>query len=336
MNVRLNQMKTNAYDFVAIFENAFDQFNIIYQSLSVNDFNKNSNHYEIADINLNNINLYSSISQNSNCRPFTMNEHDKLRYELEYFFHILTLLFRATVLGSSTAFLTSINSINNNLLSIELIELNNRYKKSQDKINKVSNMKNYFHTEKSQELNALISMKSQLKDRLMEENYRSKILSRYCNDWKKYHISQWIEMLLEIEQDHTKSMNDSENILKQTDIAHKETIKILIKQTDEMKLDANKCYEYYRNKTNDFEKELTNLRQEFCHVKRQRQHSYEEYQRMKIIVDEYNQLKMNEKLLLQKRKQQEEAIRRIQTWWRGTMARHVKQKRLKKRKNDLL
>ncbi|CAF5100998.1 unnamed protein product, partial [Rotaria magnacalcarata] len=177
MNVRLNQMKTNAYDFVAIFENAFDQFNIIYQSLSVNDFNKNSNHYEIADINLNNINLYSSISQNSNCRPFTMNEHDKLRYELEYFFHILTLLFRATVLGSSTAFLTSINSINNNLLSIELIELNNRYKKSQDKINKVSNMKNYFHTEKSQELNALISMKSQLKDRLMEENYRSKILS---------------------------------------------------------------------------------------------------------------------------------------------------------------
>ncbi|CAF3827669.1 unnamed protein product [Rotaria magnacalcarata] len=197
-------------------------------------------------------------------------------------------------------------------------------------------MKNYFHTEKSQELNALISMKSQLKDRLMEENYRSKILSRYCNDWKKYHISQWIEMLLEIEQDHTKSMNDSENILKQTGIAHKETIKILIKQTDEMKLDANKCYEYYRNKTNDFEKELTNLRQEFCHVKRQRQHSYEEYQRMKIIVDEYNQLKMNEKLLLQKRKQQEEAIRRIQTWWRGTMARHVKQKRLKKRKNDLL
>ncbi|CAF3377599.1 unnamed protein product [Rotaria socialis] len=336
MNVRLNQVKTNACEFAAIFENAFDQFNIIYQSLSINDFNKNSNHYEIADINLNNINPYSSISQNSNCRPFTMHEQDKLRYELEYFFHIFTLLFRATVLGSPTEFLTSINSINNNLLSIQLIELNNRYKKSHDKINKLSNMKSYFHTEKSQELNALTSMKSQLKGRLMEENYRSKVLSCYCNDWKRYHISQWIEMLHEIEQNYTKSMNDNENILEQIGIAHKETIKILTKQTDEMKLNANKCYEYYRNKTNDFVKELTNLRQELYHVKRQRQHSCEEYHRMKIIVDEYNQLKMNENLLLEKRKQQKEAIQRIQTWWRGTMARRVKRKRRKKRQNDVL
>jgi len=49
-------MKTRAYEFAAIFENAFDQLNIIYNTLFINDFNRN---------NTNNF--------NSNCNPFALN-----------------------------------------------------------------------------------------------------------------------------------------------------------------------------------------------------------------------------------------------------------------------
>ncbi|CAF3562611.1 unnamed protein product [Rotaria sordida] len=139
-------------------------------------------------------------------------------------------------------------------------------------------------------------------------------------------------MLLDIEQNYIKTIHQYENILKQTDIIHQETIKILIKQNNEIKLNVNKWYEYYQNETNRFDKELTNFRQEFYQIKRQRQYIYEEYQRMKIIVDEYNQMKINENLFLEKQKQQEESIKRIQAWWRGTMIRHIKQKRRKKKK----
>ncbi|CAF1066071.1 unnamed protein product [Rotaria sp. Silwood1] len=340
INLTPNQMKTRAYELVAIFENAFDELNIIHKSLSINDFNKNNNQFQFDDLNSTNINLYSSVSQNSSCNPFAlnlagifiMNERDKLRYEIEYFFHILILFFRALLLEFETDFLTSINHINNTLPSIQLIELNNRLKISQDKIKKLSFIKKNFQTEKSQQFNELISIKSQLKDYLMEEKYRSKISLRYCNDWKKNHILQWIQMLLDIEQNYTKTIHQYENILKQTDIIHQETIKILTKQNNEMKFNVNKWYEYYQNETNRFDKELINFRQEFNQIKRQRQYMYEEYQRMKIIVDEYNQMKINEKLLLEKQKQEEEAIKRIQAWWRGTMVRHIKQKRRKKKK----
>ena len=53
---------------------------------------------------------------------------------------------------------------------------------------------------------------------------------------------------------------------------------------------------------------------------------------VKKVVATRNQLKIDEKLLLEKRKQQQDAIKRIQAWWRGTMARHIKQKRRKKKK----
>jgi hypothetical protein len=59
---------------------------------------------------------------------------------------------------------------------------------------------------------------------------------------------------------------------------------------------------------------------------------YEEYQRMKIIVEEYNQMKIKKQILLEKQKQQENSIKYIQTWWRGTMIRHLKQKRRRKKK----
>jgi hypothetical protein len=165
----------------------------------------------------------------------------------------------------------------------------------------------------------------------MEEKYRSKIALRYCNDWKTNHILQWIEMLLKIEQDYTKTIHQYENILQQTEITHQETIKILIQQNNQMKFNANKWYNYYQNETSRFERELTNFRYEFNQIKKQRQDMYEEYQRMNSIVEEYHQMKLNEQLLLEKQKQQEEAIKRIQTWWRGTIIRHIKQKRKKKK-----
>lgn len=261
-----------------------------------------------------------------------MNERDKLIYEIEYFFHILILFFHAVLFETETDFVTSIRNINDSRPSIQLIELKNRFRASQDKIRKFSYMIKHFQTENSQDLNELMTVKSQLKDRLMEQKYRLKVSSRYCNDWKENHILQWIEMLLELEQNYVKTIDEYDNILKQTEISHQETIKTLTQQNNEIKSNTDKWYEHYQIETNRFDKELTNFRQELNHMRRQRQYLYEEYEKMKLVVDEYNQMKLNEKLLLEKQKQQEEAIRRIQAWWRGTMTRNKKQRKRRKKR----
>jgi len=240
-----------------------------------------------------------------------MNEVD----EIEYFFRLLMLFFRALLLDSDS----SINKTSNHLSSGELIDLKNRLKFSQEKISKLSFIKKHFHTEKSDQLNILDSTK----DHFMEEKFRSKIALRYCNDWKKNHILQWIQMLLQIEQDYTKTIHQYELNLKQTKIAHDETVKSLIEQKNQMKANANQWYEHYQNETSRFERELADFRYEFNQIKRQRQDMYEEYQRMKILVEEYNQMKINERLIFDKQKQEEEAIKRIQAWWRGTMIRRI-------------
>jgi hypothetical protein len=293
VNPTSNQMKIHAYEFAAIFEDIFDELNIIHNSLSINNVN------------------------------------NQFHYEIEYFFHSLMLLFRTLILDSQTDFITTVNNTHNHLPSEQLLQLNKRLKESQDKISNLYFIKKNFHTEKYQQLN---STKSKLKNHLMEEKYRSKIALRYCNDWKKNHIFQWIQMLLKLEDDYTKTIHKYENILKQTEQTHHETIKILIKQNNEMKINENKFYEYYQTKTSDFERELTNFRYEFNQIKKQRQNMYEEYQRMKIIVEEYNQMKIKKQILLEKQKQQENSIKYIQTWWRGTMIRHLKQKRRRKKK----
>jgi hypothetical protein len=235
--------------------------------------------------------------------------------EIEYFFRLLMLFFRALLLDSDS----SINKTSNHLSSGELIDLKNRLKFSQEKISKLSFIKKHFHTEKSDQLNILDSTE----DHFMEEKFRSKIALRYCNDWKKNHILQWIQMLLQIEQDYTKTIHQYELNLKQTKIAHDETVKSLIEQKNQMKANANQWYEHYQNETSRFERELADFRYEFNQIKRQRQEMYEEYQRMKIIVEEYNQMKINERLIFDKQKQEEEAIKRIQAWWKGTMIRRI-------------
>ena len=172
-----------------------------------------------------------------------------------------------------------------------------------------------------------------MKDHFMEEKYRSKIALRYCHDWKKNHLFQWIEMLLQIEQDYLKTIQQYEINFKQSEITHEETIRVLIEQRDEMKSNSNRWYEYYQNETSRFERELTDFRFEFNQIKRQRQDMSEEYQRMNIIVDEYNQMKIKERLFLEKQKQEDEAMKRIQAWWKGTMTRHLKRTKKKKKKN---
>ncbi|CAF3746863.1 unnamed protein product [Adineta steineri] len=324
-----NQMKIRAYEYAIIFEDAFDQLNIIHNALSITSFNRNNNQFQLDNINSSHI---------SDCSPFALNllstiEYDKFHYEIEYFFHILMLLFRTLLLEFQINVQTSITNIYNQLPSRQLIELNNRIKISQDKIRNLLFIKKHFHTEKSQQLNRINFNKSQLNDHLMEEKYRSKIALRYSNDWKQNHILQWIQMLSYIEENSQKTIDQYETIIKQTEISHKETIHILVKQNNEMKQNVNKWYEYYQNETYRFERELIHFRNEFNQIKRQRQDMYEEYERMKIIVDEYNQMKINERLILEKEKEKEEAIKRIQAWWRGTMIRHIKQKRRKKKKS---
>ena len=347
-------MNTRAYELAAIFERAFDQLNIIYKSLSTNNSSKTNNEFQLSNIDLNDINPLSFISDNSSCDQFApnlsgifvyekykihsvvnliyfrMNEHDKFRAEIRYVFHLLILLFRALISESQTNFLTIIDNINRHLLSRKLIELNNHLINAQDKIKKLSFTKNNFQTEQSQQINRFSVTKLHLKDRFMEENFRSKLALNYCNQWKKNHILQWIQMLLEIEQNYVQTIDQYENILKQTNTIHKETIEILRRQNTEVKLSVNKLYERYQDETKRFEKELNDFRQEFHQLKQRKQAMYEGYHRMKIAVDEYNRMKIHEKFILEKEKQQEEAIERIQAWWRGTMTRHIKRKKKRK------
>ncbi len=46
-------MKTRAYEFAVIFENAFDQLNIIYKTLSLD---RNNNQFQLDDIDTNDCN----------------------------------------------------------------------------------------------------------------------------------------------------------------------------------------------------------------------------------------------------------------------------------------
>jgi hypothetical protein len=232
------------------------------------------------------------------------------------------LFFRALVLDSDTP----VNKTSNHLSSKELFDLKNRLQVSQDKISKLSFMKKHFHTDH------LDSSKVQLHDHLMEEKFRLKIALNYCNNWKQNHILQWIQMLLQIEQDYINTIHQYELYLKQTNITHEQTIQILTEQKNQMKINANKWYEHYLNKTMRFEKELTDFRYEFNQTKRQREEMNEEYQRMKIIVEEYNQMQINERLIFEQQKKDEEAIQRIQAWWRGTMIRYIKRKKHSRKK----
>lgn len=251
---------------------------------------------------------------------FRMNETDKLRFEIKYFFQMFLLLYRTLLLNTEKDFLISVNHTYNHLPSNELFQLNNNLKISQDKIRELSIIKKNFLNENSD------SLKSKLKDYLMEEKYRSKLALRYSNDWGKNHIFQWIEMLYEIENESIQTLHQYENILQETNQTHSETVKYLIEENNQIKSNENKWYEYYHDKITQFEKELNDFRYEFNQIKKQRQDIYEEYQRMKNIIQEYNQIKSNENILLDKQKEKEKAIRSIQTWWKGIIIRHRNKK----------
>ncbi|CAF1228494.1 unnamed protein product [Adineta ricciae] len=232
--------------------------------------------------------------------------------------------------------LTLSSILNNNqplshLLSVQVNELNIRLNDSQNKIKHLIFRQKHFQPDNLQHINQLNHMKFQLTNQLMEEKVRSKIALRYCNDWKTNHILQWIQMLLHIERTYTRTIHQYEIVLQHTELAHQETIKTLIKQNNELKLNSQKWYDYYQNETYRFERELNQFRHEFHQLQRQRQDMYDEYERMKIIVDEYHQMKLDAKILFELQKQKEEAIRRIQAWWRGTIVRHLRSKRKKKR-----
>ena len=68
-------MVSFAYELAAIFEDAFDQLNVIHEILSIDKFNQNTNHFQLENINTNNVDqLFSSVFNNSNnSSPFTIN-----------------------------------------------------------------------------------------------------------------------------------------------------------------------------------------------------------------------------------------------------------------------
>ncbi|CAF1231270.1 unnamed protein product [Adineta ricciae] len=217
------------------------------------------------------------------------------------------------------------------LPSVQVNKLNIRLDESQNQIKHLIFRQKHFQPDNPQHITQLNQTKFQLTNQLMEEKVRSKIALRYCNDWKTNHILQWIQMLLHIEGTYTRTIHQYEIVLQHTELAHQETIKTLIRQNNELKLNSRKWYDYYQNETYRFDRELNQFRHEYHQLQRQRQEMHDEYERMKIIVDEYHQMKLDAKILFELQKQREEAIRRIQAWWRGTIVRHLRSKRKKKR-----
>ena len=261
-----------------------------------------------------------------------MSERDKLRNEIQSFFRTLMLIFRAALLESSSNSLQMLDSSCGSPSSIEFIELIHRLTDSQDRLSKLSFIRRHLRVEKHRQLSSLVVTRSQLTDRLMEETYRSKVTRRYCHDWKANHILQWIEMLLEIEQTYTRTVRQHETSLRQGHLTHRITAEMLLQQNNRLKSEASKWQEHYFNETSRFEKELRSFRQECQAVQRQRQDKYDEYQRMRTVVDDYHQMKMNEKLHREKQRQEEQAMQRIQAWWRGIMTRSMKRRRKTKKK----
>ena len=255
--------------------------------------------------------IYHSLStkpQSIEISSLRINEDEKFCSEIRYFSHLLILLFRALLLQSPDI---TINKTQDK----EFIDLQHRLEQSEDRI---SSLRKHFHHEKSN------SLKAQLKDRFMEEKSRGKIALRYANDWKQNHLLQWIEMLFQFEQNSIQTLRKYDRILHQSSLVHEQTIQILIEQGNALKSDADHWYEYYQNETSRFERELTDFRYELKQLRNHREDLGDEYERMKMIVDEYHRMKIEENLLLEKRKLEEQAIERIQTWWRGTIIRRVK------------
>ena len=256
-----NQIKTRAYEYLTIFDIAFDQLNI----LSTN-FNSS--------------------------------------------FQLLISLFRVLLLDSTEQF----------------IDLETRLQQSEDQILKLKSQKKHFSN------NNNLEPIHTLNDRLMEAKFRWKIASRYSQDWKQNHISQWTQMFIQHESDLQKELHQYEQILEQNESVHHETMKLLGQQTIDMQIKANQTYEFYETETTRFERDLGNYRWEYSQLKQRREDMINEYNRMKNIVDEYNQMKIDERLALEKQKQREEAIKIIQTWWKGIISRQKRKKKKKKKK----
>ncbi len=64
MNITPNQMKIHAYELAVIFENAFDQLDIIEKSFSRTDFNANHYQYSFDDRIIDNLQRISLLSDN--------------------------------------------------------------------------------------------------------------------------------------------------------------------------------------------------------------------------------------------------------------------------------
>lgn len=254
-----------------------------------------------------------------------MNEDEKFSDEIRSFSHRLLLLFRAILRDSPVELLSTVNQTEHNLPSKDLLDFQQRLQTSEDRIAQLT-----VHHDTSEQLHHLDSIKSQLKDRLMEETSRAKIVLRYSNDWKGNHLLQWIEMLLQLEQTSIQTIRLYERALQQSNIAHEQTMNVLFEQRNQVKSQANQWYERYQNETSRFERELNDFRYEFKQFKQHREDLEDEYQRMKLIVDEYHQMKIQENLLLEKQKREEQAIVRIQTWWRRILVRHPKKKKKKR------
>lgn len=209
----------------------------------------------------------------------------------------------------------------------DLFELETRVRASREKIVELLAMRRTKET-----FDDLRAMRTKLQDELIEEKFRWKIAQRYGQKWQTNHVAQWIEMLNEKEKIELKKIDEYEKILRETDVAHRQTIRSLNDQNDDLRLKTNFWFERFHNETERFDRELKSFQHELNQIRDERAAMLDEYERMRIVVDEDHQRKERERLLAEQRRREEEAAKRIQAWWRGTIARHLKTKKKKKSK----
>lgn len=287
----------------------YDRFTFFHREINeiVNLFHKRLFNFEIA-LQTNN-QIKTRVYEYWTIFDIAFDQLNILSTNFKSSFQLLISLFRVLLLDSTEQF----------------IDLETRLQQSEEQISKLKSQKKQLSKNKLESTHTL-------KDRLMEAKFRWKIACRYSQDWKLNHISQWTQMYIQHESHLHKELHQYEQILEQNQSIHSETMKYLGQQTIDMQIKANQTYEFYETETTRFERDLGNYRWEYSQLKQRREDMINEYNRMKNIVDEYNQMKIDERLALEKQKQREEAIKIIQTWWKGIISRQKRKKKKKKKR----
>jgi hypothetical protein len=177
--------------------------------------------------------------------------------------------------------------------------------------------------ETDRQLEQLRVTRAQLKDQWMEETVRMKVAQRYTQSWKNNHIEQWTAMLAIAEREQLDTVEQCKTQWQQMDQVHRSTLQVLNEQNQQLKSQIEHWSKFAPRRIERFDRELKELQRELRTIRQRRSSMLNEYRRMKSIIDEDRQIKRDKQLHFEQQQRRDDACRRIQAWWRGTIIRHV-------------